>query len=122
MKQRNVLVVVLLALLLLSLTLATTVSASSSETAPSFGLLMKPGWVGGNDATNQTRILILRCALRNSGGGGVDSEMVVTGNLGCATFPMARMINHRGYIGNRSWPTVTFTFSGTTDWFLARPR
>ncbi|MGV0974492.1 MAG: hypothetical protein ACOYBO_01035 [Azonexus sp.] len=121
MPKRNVLLAMLFALLLLSLTLGATFAAPE-KTDTSFGLLMKPGWVGGNDATNQTRILILRCALRNSGRGGVDSEKVVTGNLGCATFPMARMINHRDYIGNRSWPTVTFTFSGTTDLFLARPR
>lgn len=119
---------VLLILMLVAVTVALTVSTTqaSSQSTANFGPLMKPGWVGGNNSTNTTTVLVLRCALFNSAMARTnlpDAEVTRTGK--CAAWPVAGLFNHRDYIDiggvANGYPTRTVTYNGVTDFIPLRP-
>jgi hypothetical protein len=127
--MKRVVMILLIALVLLAgvgVAIAAPGAANAQPQAVSFGLLMKPGWVGGEDPPyNYTAILVLRCALlskyrsRDSG----TTTIVITGTalaaqrgVTCASFPL-RGMGTGDPIGDGYPPSL---FDGLTDVFPLR--
>jgi hypothetical protein len=118
-----------LALTLVCSALLIALSANGIQAAPqhavaaNFGMMMKPGWGGGDDGVNITMVLLLRCALlkqyQDRLPGQQSVPLGITGGMRsatCATFPMKGM-------GDGSPIGVGFQFvpyAGRTDVFPQR--
>lgn len=121
-----VLFIVAILLLAVGAVAAAPAQVADQPAAVSFGLVMKPGWGGGQDPPyNYTLDLILRCAMLNKyryrqpG----TTTIIMTGTLLayqrtalCAQFPM-RGMGTGDPIGDGYPPSL---YSGTTDAFPAR--
>lgn len=102
---------------------ATMTQAAVRGVDADFGMLMKPGWGGGDDSQNITFALILRCALLSRykdlspGTVTIPLDLVpLQRSSTCATFPMRGM--GTGEPVGEGFPFVPY--SGTTDVFPKR--
>ncbi|CAG0933609.1 hypothetical protein TFLX_03130 [Thermoflexales bacterium] len=117
-----------LALLLAFAVVGLLLSATITQAAPrradaGFGMIMKPGWGGGDDGQNITFALILRCALLSRYKDMSPGTVIIPLDLvplqrssTCATFPMRGM--GTGDPVGEGFPFVPY--SGTTDVFPKR--
>jgi hypothetical protein len=126
MKKRLILMGVIIGLLALAASQVATTQAAPQRTTASFGVMLKPGWGGGEDAPyNYTAILVLRCALLNRSRTrqpGITTVVITGTNLAlqrgatCANFPMWGMGD-----GNPIGEETPFVpYAGTTDTFPQR--
>jgi|WetSurMetagenome_2_1015567.scaffolds.fasta_scaffold105163_2 hypothetical protein len=125
MKKRFLIALLLTAIMAIVLSGAVPTQAAPQRASASFGLLMKPGWGGGDSdpSRNYTAILVLRCALLNkyrSREPGT-TKIVITGTMiayqlgaTCANFP-GKGMGTGIPIGEVFQP-----YTGTTDVFPAR--
>lgn len=119
MRMKLGFVLLLISVAVIALLSATATQAASRPARASFGVMMKPGFGGGEDIPkNYTLILLLRCAMQSRYRDQEPGTRVVTGDVvwqgrnHCSNYPMRGMgsgepLGEGTYVG----------FFGTTDVF-----